>query len=315
MATPPRFVQCLLGTCAGILALLLGAGVAAQSPDASRPDDIGTGPFPAMKEEVASLPDHVIYRPRDLAALGGTKLGLMAWGNGSCTDDGASSRFHLLEIASHGYLVIASGRIYSGPGAHPHAEPEPPPPGQFPAPLTTPEQLIEAIDWALVENERPGSPLYGLIDPDQIAVSGFSCGGLQVLNVAADPRIDTLVIMNSGQFNNSPDILSGMNNSPEIRNAIHVPTLYVLGGETDVAYANGMDDFENINHVPVAVANLPVGHGGTYNDENGGRAAQVVVDWLQWQLRHDVDAAATFLGEDCRLCIDPDWTLETKFRR
>ena len=29
-------------------------------------------------------------------------------GNGGCSDDGASSRSHLLEIASHGYLVIAS---------------------------------------------------------------------------------------------------------------------------------------------------------------------------------------------------------------
>jgi hypothetical protein len=121
--------------------------------------------------------------------------------------------------------------------------------------------------------------------------------------------------MNSGQFNNSPDILSGMNNSPDIINDIHTPILYILGGETDVAYGNGMDDFEKINHVPVAVANLPVGHGGTYNEENGGSAAQVLVDWLQWQLRHDVEAAATFLGDNCGLCEDPDWTLDTKFRR
>jgi hypothetical protein len=49
----------------------------------------------------------------------GYKLGVVAWGNGGCSDDGASSRFHLLEIASHGYLVIASGRILSGPGAPP----------------------------------------------------------------------------------------------------------------------------------------------------------------------------------------------------
>ena len=35
-----------------------------------RPDTPGTGRFAAMKEEVASLPRHVVYRPKDLGALG-----------------------------------------------------------------------------------------------------------------------------------------------------------------------------------------------------------------------------------------------------
>ena len=94
--------------------ILLCMGASAQPRDDDRPDTVGTGAFPAMKEEVSTLPDHVIYRPQNLAALGSQKLGVMAWGNGSCTDDAASNRFHLLEIASHGYLVIASGSIYSG---------------------------------------------------------------------------------------------------------------------------------------------------------------------------------------------------------
>ena len=61
-----------------------------------RPDTPGTGRFAAMKEEVASLPRHVVYRPKDLGALGTTKLGVVAWGNGGCSEDAASSRFHLL---------------------------------------------------------------------------------------------------------------------------------------------------------------------------------------------------------------------------
>jgi len=316
MVISTNFSRNLLGTCLGVLSWVACVSIVAQPLDDNRPDTVGTGAFPAMKEEVGSLPDHVIYRPQNLAALGEQKLGMLVWGNGGCTDDGASSRFHLLEIASHGYLVIASGGIYSGPGARqPPEYPAPPADSQFPPPRTTPEQLTEAIDWAMAENQRQGSPYYGMIDADQIAVAGYSCGGLQVLNVAADPRIDTMVIMNSGQFNNFPDTLSGMNNSPDIIDAIHVPTLYILGGETDVAYGNGMDDFAKINHVPVAVANLPVGHGGTYDEDNGGKAAQVAVDWLQWQLRHDVEAASSFLGEDCGLCVDPQWSLDTKFHR
>ncbi len=90
----------------------------ARAADPQRPDERGSGRFPAFKEEVANLPGHVVYRPADIAALGNQKLGVLAWGNGGCVDDGASARFHLMEIASHGYLVIATGRIYSGPGAH-----------------------------------------------------------------------------------------------------------------------------------------------------------------------------------------------------
>ncbi len=45
---------------------------------------------------------------------------------------------------------------------------------------------------------------------------------------------------------------------------IHTPVLYMLGGPTDIAYNNGMDDYARINHVPAFAANFPVGHGGTY---------------------------------------------------
>ena len=63
------------------------AAVARQAEINKRPDTPGTGRFPAMKEEVASLPRHVVYRPKDLAGLGRTKLGVVAWGNGGCSDD------------------------------------------------------------------------------------------------------------------------------------------------------------------------------------------------------------------------------------
>jgi hypothetical protein len=64
--------------------------------------------------------------------------------------------------------------------------------------------------------------------------------------------------------------------------------------------------------VPAAVANIDRGHGGTYWDPNGGAAAQVVVKWLDWQLRGDQTAARLFKGKDCGLCRDPAWTLKTR---
>ena len=277
----------------------------------ARPDTPGTGRFAAMKEEVPSLPRHVVYRPKELGGLGGQKLGVVAWGNGGCSDDGASSRFHLLEIASHGYLVIASGRILSGPGAPPR-EPRPPAQaGAIPPPRTQASDLTEAVDWALAENQRRGSPYFGRIDPSLVAYSGWSCGGLQALAVAKDPRVKTLVLHNTGVFNEGQSI-SGLDVRKDVLQTLHTPAIYILGGPTDIAYANGMDDFNRLAHVPVAVANLPVGHGGTFNQPNGGAAASVAVSWLDWQLRGDTRSAKRFVGEDCGLCQDSQWSLQRK---
>ena len=276
------------------------------------PDTAGSGRYPALKEETASLPDHVIYRPADLGKLGKRKLGLYIFGNGACSNDGASSRLHLLEIASHGYLAIAPGRIRSGPGATvPPSPPERPAAGasqKLPRPPTTSADLLSALDWALAQNQDARSPYHGRIDPKAVAISGFSCGGLQALQIAADPRVKTLIVMNSGIFNDDTQGISGIEVSKALLGKIHSPTFYILGGETDIAYANGMDDFKRIQHVPAYLGNLVgVGHGGTYWQPNGGKAAAAVVAWLDWQLRGDRRAAKTFVGRDCGLCRDPAW--------
>jgi hypothetical protein len=299
---------------AAFVFLATAAGAAAQQPAeaANRPDTPGTGRFPAIKEEVASLPAHVVYRPNDLAALGPMKLGVVAWGNGGCSDDGASTRLHLLEIASHGYLVIASGRILSGPGAPPR-EPRPAAQtGQIQPPRTKASDLTDAIDWALAENGRRGSPLFGRIDPALVALSGWSCGGLQALQVAKDPRVKTMVLHNTGVLNDGPGAIPGMDVRKDVLETLHTPTIYILGGPKDIAYANGMDDFARISHVPVAVADLPVGHGGTYFEPNGGAAASVAVSWLDWQLRGDRESGGRFVGENCGLCRDAQWSLQRK---
>ena len=286
------------------------------------PDTAGTGRYPALKEMDPSLPDHVIYRPADLSKLGKQKLGVLAWGNGGCSADGAGARLHLAEIASHGYLAIASGTILSGPGAPPPAPgampPGPPPPNaagappSIPPPATKASSLRDAIDWALAENLRAGSPYFGRIDPKWIAVSGWSCGGLQALEIAADPRVRTVIIHNSGIFSPGANPIPGMTFSKDMLQKLHTPVIYILGGSTDIAYANGMDDFKRINALPIVVANLAVGHQGTFLQPNGGRAASVAVSWLDWQLKGDKEAAKRFTGPDCGLCKDPDWTLEQK---
>jgi dienelactone hydrolase len=316
-----------LATLAGSMDALLAQAPAPTADDRARamaemrerqnatPDTPGTGRYPALKESLPSLPDHVVYRPAELAKLGKHKLGVYVFGNGACSDDGASARLHLLEIASHGYLAIAPGKIRNGPGAVPDA-PRPPPsqddPAKLPKPPTTSADLLTALDWALAQNADAKSPYFGRIDPKAIAISGFSCGGLQALQIAGDARVKTLIVMNSGIFKDSTQGINGIQVGKALLEKIHTPTLYILGGETDIAYANGMDDVEKINHVPVYVGNLNVGHGGTYWQPNGGKAAAAVVAWLDWQLRGDATAAKMFTGKDCGLCRDPEWKFASK---
>ena len=183
---------------------------------------------------------------------------------------------------------------------------------QIQPPRTKASDLTDAIDWALAENVRSGSPFFGRIDPALIALSGWSCGGLQALQVAKDPRVKTMVLQNTGVFNSGSSAIPGMDVRKDVLATLHTPTIYILGGPKDIAYENGMDDFARISHVPVAVANLPVGHGGTYFEPNGGAAASVAVSWLDWQLRGDKKAAERFVGENCGLCRDAQWTLERK---
>lgn len=282
-----------------------------ETPQPVLPDTPGTGRYPAIKQVDATLPDHVVYRPANLSQLGQAKLGVVVWGNGGCSDDGASARQHLAELASHGYLVIAPGKVLSGP-----ATPPPPPrPAGPPAPLgvkTSTADVKAGLDWALAENARKGSPYFGRIDPRQLAVAGHSCGGLQAIELAADPRIRAVIVHNSGIFADGSNPIPGITVNKSMLTKLHTPIIYILGGPSDIAYPNGTDDFAKITSVPAVLLNLPVGHGGTFREPNGGRVAQVAVKWLAWQLRGDAAAGASFTGATCGLCTNKDWTIERK---
>jgi dienelactone hydrolase len=308
---------------AGAALLILSASALAQEPNTNTdqdqarrvaaaraaanamPDTPGTGPYPAAIMTDPTLPNHVIYRPANLAGLGKKKLGILLWGNGGCTDDGSSARLHLEEIASHGYLAIAPGLILSGPSRAADAK----------APdfmKTYGPDVMQGLDWALAENKRKGSPYYGRIDPNAVAISGHSCGGILSIQMAPDPRIKAVIIHNSGVFPNRPERPTLITDKAWLK-GLHTPILYIIGNPTDVGYPVAQDDYTKIDHVPVFLASLKsVGHGGTFAQPNGGAAARVAVDWLEWQLRGDKRAARIFTGADCGLCRNPDWVVQRK---
>ena len=92
---------------------------------------------------------------------------------------------------------------------------------------------------------------------------------------------------------------------------VHAPIMYMLGGETDIAYKNGMDDFHRIKHVPAYAINYPVGHGGTYRQPHGGEFSIPAIAWLSWQLKGDKEAAKMFTGKEPGILKRKDWTLES----
>jgi hypothetical protein len=202
-------------------------------------------------------------------------------------------------VASNGFLVIAIGPM--------------PKEGEQTRERSTSSQLSDAIDWAIAQNADKDSPYYKKIDVKNVAVSGMSCGGLQTLEIAPDPRVTTTVVCNSGIL---PIPNTGMPGMPNLAKdqlkKLHTPTLYILGGESDIAYNNGMNDYKRIEHVPVFVANMDVGHGGTYRQPHGGEFAKVATAWYLWQMKGDREASKMFLGDDCGLCTDPNWKFESK---
>ena len=264
-------------------------------------EDGGSGPYKAIMIEEPSLEAHTILRPADLSPFSESNpLPVLVWGNGACTNSPWEHVNFLSEIASHGFIVVATGYIpLNGE--------------RYRGPQSTSEQQIEGIDWVFKTNQDPSSPYYHKLDTGNIALAGMSCGGLQTLDNCQDPRLKAIMICNSGLFSDPSTAVPGMPMpEKEKLNQIHTPVMYLLGGPEDIAYANGMDDFSRINHVPAFAANYPVGHGGTYSQYHGGEFSVVATAWLQWQLKGDPEAAKMFQGNPCGVAQREGWTADKK---
>ena len=277
--------------------------------------DGGSGPYKAILAGDPALATHTLYRPRDLSPFGpARRLPIVAWANGGCRSTSGEFRNFLIEVASHGFLVVAIG-----PAAHSAVMGS-----EAPVNTSRATQLIDGVDWAIAEHRRQGSEFFQKLEPTKIAVMGQSCGGVQALDVSRDPRVTTTVVWNSGILNRpaAPPAAPAASGQPpssmvtmtkERLSELHAPVAYFIGGPSDVAHPNAADDFQRINHVPVFMANRNVGHyPATYREPHGGAFGAAGVAWLNWQLKGDAGAARTFVGPNCGLCSDTAWTVQAK---
>ncbi len=300
----------------GVLALGAAGPVLGQTPNpplSSPPVAVPdlSGLYPVVMEMDPTLPDHTVYRPADLFAPG-RPLPVVAYGAGACINIGNGTPQFLGELASRGYLVVAGGPIVEG--ADRPSTPGASAPDVF---QNRTAQLLETIDWAIAQNDVTGGRFEGRIATDKIAVVGHSCGGLQAIAAADDPRVTTAIIGNSGIIRTPPadDTRTGRSYRPagvDDLKRLHAPMLYITGGATDQAQPNAVLDFEAIQGLPVFHGDIGTGHGGTYREPRGGEYGQVMGDWLDWRLLGDAEAGRTFSGADCRLCVDPRWTVARK---
>lgn len=111
----------------------------------------GTGPYKAIMKEEASIAAHTIFVPQDLTSFGKKqKLPVLVWGNGACNNSPFEHYKFLNEIASYGFIVVATGFIPMDDQPYRGA-------------MSTTEQQVEAMDWVFAQNADKSSPYYDKI--------------------------------------------------------------------------------------------------------------------------------------------------------
>jgi hypothetical protein len=246
----------------------------------------GTGPHDVVIETnpANGIKCGTIYRPKDLG--GAEKYPIFVWGEGGCSQNGLSNQAAMGEIASWGYFVVADGT----PGGTNACQG-----GQ------DGKALLDYITWAIAENDKPCSAYYQSLQTTKIAADGFSCGGLMAENVSGDPRFTAIGITSSGLMGGNASVYA----------KIHTPFKIMNGGPDDIAYENGLNDYEQISKGDTPIiyfSKTSAGHGGDLN-QGRGDFNLVNLAWLNWQLKGDEGATGKgFLyGATCEFCTDSGW--------
>jgi hypothetical protein len=256
------------------------------------------GAYEVTSEPAFGSPGHVVVRPTNLDAFPQRDtLPVIAWGNGGCAINSAAFMGFMQTVASHGFLVIGTAPIEGAAQRRANAA-----------------DLLGAIDWAARENARDGSPLRAKIALDKVAAMGSSCGGFLSIEVGADPRVDTIGVFNSGVTRLDPKSPPPFP-IPDVATLakLHGPVLLVNGHETDFMMATSKSTYEWLERKPAFYgARHGAGHSATFFHPGGGEFANVAWSWAAWQLKGDSKAGAMFVGDECALCTNPSWDVESK---
>jgi hypothetical protein len=250
----------------------------------------GSGPHKVVVETNSDpgIKCGTIFRPEDIGP--GKKYPILVWGEGGCSQDGLSNRAAMGEIASYGYFIMADGTP-GGTGSCQGGQDG--------------KAFLDYITWAVAQNKNPCSAYYQSLDTTEIASDGFSCGGLMAINTAGDPRFSAVGYTSSGLFSANQTLWK----------KIHTPFKIMNGGSSDMAYENGLRDYDGISALGIPILyfeKTSAGHGGDLFQAKGDFNI-VNLAWLNWQLKGDEGATgkSLLIGPDCKYCKASGWVFKS----
>lgn len=246
-----------------------------------------TGTFPEVMDLTAEGPygavtiantgpdgNYTVYHPEQLAPEGRLNP-VVSWGNGGGT---TPNLYPLLpHLASHGFVVVASNSTT----------------------VTGPE-VRAGLDWIFEQNGDASSDFYQKLDPEQVGGVGYSFGGLATLDNSDDPRYRTFVIISGGSMDG--------NRAANIAK-VHTPAAYFC--TDDLASENNCaGDYEALSYPVFFGVINGSGHVDVVTQAPvRTQLNRVVLAWFRWYLMADETQQGLFMGEQCGLCQDSDWTV------
>jgi hypothetical protein len=137
----------------------------------------GTGKYgPVTYAVTEQFPGYTVYVPPKPA---GEKFPVILWANGMCSDDGSGFSSFLLEVSSHGYIIVANGAPGSGMSKQ--------------AGQDKMKKALEMVD------KQAGTGVLAYADKSRIAAAGQSCGGMNAYLMANEPRIKCIGIFDGAK--------------------------------------------------------------------------------------------------------------------
>ena len=265
---------------------LFGCGSDDESAGASTPKP-PTGTFPAIEDPWAQGPytpvtvtetgpdrAYTLFRPEQLAP-GGVRNPIVVWGNGGGTTPSLYTT--LPHLASHGFVVIAANST-----------------------LVSGTLLRAGLDWVFEQHEDPNSELYQKLDTAKVGAMGYSLGSLAIYQIIDDPRWVTTIHASGGMMSDPRD--------PVL--AEPGPTAYFCDGMDTKANCDG--DYAAVRAPVFYGTLLEAVHITVFLPPFVARVNGATTAWFRWHLMDDVTQRSVFLGSDCALCRDPNWTVQSK---